>query len=92
MTSKRAFTGMQLRDAIALALRLGCGVEHKRRTGEYKIHVPGQTRGPLLLSGRRRSAPRNLVSVLRRLEADVARRVKLARLLESKQAGENDAS
>ncbi len=90
MTSKCAFAGMQLRDAIALALRLGCGVEHKRKTGEYTIYVPGQTRGPLLINGRRRDAPRCLVSTLRKLEAHVDRRVELARLLESKQAGEDE--
>jgi hypothetical protein len=59
--------GMSLREAKALASRLGVKVELVNRTGEVRFTFPGRV---VAHNARRKCASRALVVQLRRLEGD----------------------
>ena len=61
-------TGMNMREALALARELGCSVEIARGTGEVLVRHPSRPTEVLRVNARRKDAPRNLTSFLRRLE------------------------
>lgn len=58
--------GMDLRDAIAEAERLGIRHERMRRTGELKFYRPDGRM--VIVNGRRKDSTRVLVSLLRQAE------------------------
>ena len=62
------FYGMKLRTALKIAKTLGCVVYDARRTGEVLVRLPNGRR--LRINARRDTAPRELISVLRRLYHD----------------------
>jgi len=53
-----------LREALELAEQLGCTVGPVRRTGEIRVSHPA-IRKAVRLNGRRKDAPRSLVTLLR---------------------------
>jgi hypothetical protein len=59
----RAYSGMNSRNAVRLALDLGCEVTQPRRTGELLIAHPLLTRR-IRINGRRKDAPRQLTTAL----------------------------
>ena len=66
--------GMNLRDAVALAQRLGLVVERVGTTGEIRAYDPRVPRRPgsgVRMNGRRKDATRPLVALLRRAAAAV---------------------
>lgn len=64
---KELTPGMNLRDALNLAQRLGCKVEHARRTGEVVVSHRDHPRHKVRLNSRRKCAPRALTSLLRKV-------------------------
>lgn len=58
-----------LREALALARRMGCSVDPVNRTGEVKITPPAGG-PPVVCNGRRKDTPRVLIKALRRLERE----------------------
>lgn len=59
--------GMNLRDAVRLAKKLGCGVEKTRRNGgEWMFRHPAVD-CPLKVNARRKDAPRSLIVFLKRV-------------------------
>jgi hypothetical protein len=65
--------GMNLREARAIARRLGASVEEPRRTGEIRLRHPLMPK-PVLANGRRKDAPRAMTGWLRQLEQLLAAR------------------
>lgn len=59
---------MRLRDAVALAERLGVRVEQVRRAGELRFSLPG--RPSQRVNQRRESAPKHLAAWLQKLERE----------------------
>jgi hypothetical protein len=59
--------GMSLREAQAVARRMGASVEAPRRTGEIRLRHPLMPK-PVLANGRRKDAPRAMTGWLRQLE------------------------
>jgi len=59
-------SGMNLRDAIREARRLGCSVERISGTGEIRVFHPEFPK-PIRLNSRRKDSPRDLTAKLRRL-------------------------
>lgn len=59
--------GMNLRESLAHAHRLGATVIKPRRTGEVRIQHPLMPK-PVLANGRRKDSPRKVTAWLRRLE------------------------
>lgn len=62
--------GLNLRESLAHARRLGATVTHPRRTGEVRLQHPAMAK-PVLANGRRKDSPRKVVAWLRKLEAQV---------------------
>lgn len=58
--------GLSLRDALALAIRLGFEVRNRRRHGEIVVGHSVWARPALVINSRRKDSPRTLVRVLRR--------------------------
>ena len=56
---------LTLREALRLALNLGCTVEQVRGTGEVRVSHPMQSR-TVRLNSRRHDAPKVLMVLLRR--------------------------
>lgn len=69
----RFHQGMNLRECLAEAARLGARVEPIRRTGEIRLSHP-RMRGSGPVNARRKDAPRRLVVWLRLLERVLAAR------------------
>jgi len=65
MSAYNIFPGMDLSDALDIAVRTGCGVEVRRGTGEITVRVPGEPR-PMQVNRRRKDATRALTSLLRK--------------------------
>lgn len=63
--------GMNLRESLAHARRLGASVVHPRRTGEVRLQHPLMPK-PVLANSRRKDSPRKVTAWLRRLEIIVA--------------------
>ena len=59
--------GLNLREALDAARRLGCSIERLTRTGELMVSHPGWPRR-MRVNARKRSAPRSLTSLLMQLE------------------------
>jgi len=57
------YSGMNLRDALDAALRLGVPVEHLRGTGEVMVGI-GADR--VRVNRRRKDAPRSMLAIIRR--------------------------
>lgn len=60
------FSGINRRDALQWAKRLGCEVEPVRGTGEFRVFHPDLPR-PIRINGRRKDAGRALSKALRHL-------------------------
>jgi hypothetical protein len=73
MSRIESYTGMNLREALDDARRLGCLVEPVNGTGELDVSHPAWPHH-VRLNGRKKSAPRILVVRLRRLVRPAARR------------------
>jgi hypothetical protein len=58
--------GINLRDAINIARKLGCSAMPKHRTGEYTLRHSAVA-GRIVFNGRRKDAPREVTQWLRRL-------------------------
>lgn len=58
--------GINLREALDEARRLGCSVEAVPRSGEIVVRHPAWAR-QLRLNGRKKSAPRQLITLVGKL-------------------------
>jgi hypothetical protein len=63
---RMSFSGMNRRNALEWAHRLGCQIESIRGTGECRVFHPDLPR-PIRINGRRKDAGRALTKALQRL-------------------------
>jgi hypothetical protein len=61
--------GANLLPALKEALRLGCEVRPKRRSGECLVRPPHKDLKPVVLNRRKKDAPRILTKLIGRLRA-----------------------
>jgi hypothetical protein len=66
--------GISLREALAMAARLGFEVRHRRRHGELFVGHPVWASPALVVNSRRKDVTRQLVRVLRRATDALAAR------------------
>ena len=72
----RIHSGVNQREALVHAQRLGATIEQPRRTGELRVRHPLMARS-VLCNGRRRDASRALTGWIRQLEAILSAKARM---------------